>query len=84
MLGQGGSSKVETLRPTFRDVLTALRPLVTDGGDLIVIDHLHGQDMEVAQVINEDALSAGFRANPKGWRPPAPEMPWQVRFVAGS
>lgn len=80
-LAQEASSD-QDLRPIFREALVALRGLVVDGGDVIVIDHFHGRDSEMADAINSIAQEVGFDRNIRGWHAPEPELPWQLRLVA--
>jgi 2-polyprenyl-3-methyl-5-hydroxy-6-metoxy-1,4-benzoquinol methylase len=78
MLAQGGHRT--DLRLKFLKALTALKPLVAARGDVIVIDHFHGRNMEMAQELADASTSAGF-GSVKGWRELGPELTWQLRFI---
>lgn len=68
-------------RPVIRRAMTALRPLVAPGGDVIVLDYFHDRDTKLAESINAAAQRAGFGKTVKGWKLQDPEAPWQLRFV---
>jgi ubiquinone/menaquinone biosynthesis C-methylase UbiE len=82
-IGQGHHESNLDLRPRFLDAMVALKPLVAPGGDLVVIDHFHGRDTEMADALKDQALAAGFGTNVKGWRLSGGGacLPWQLRFV---